>query len=123
MPDHSGTTPAERVRATVLLLLAALACGAVLAVWLESGNALSRILLGTFLLAPLALPVAGLVRRNRRAYAWATLCLTPHFVYGLTEMVANPTVRPVAALMLVLSLALMGALVAYLRLTRPRKSV
>jgi len=120
MPDESGPRAADRARVAVLLLLALLACDAVLAVGLEARGALSRLVLGTLLLLPLALPVAGIVRRNRRAYAGATLCLTPHFVYGLTEMVANPALRPVAALMLVLSLALMGALVAYLRLTRPR---
>ena len=110
MPDDSGPTTAERTRVAVLLLLRGPGvrrpCSPC---WLESGSAVSRVLLGAFLLAPLALPVSGLVRRNRRAYAWATLCLTPHFIYGLTEMVANPALRTIAALMLVLSLALMGA--------------
>ncbi len=118
MPENYGATAAERTRVAVLLLLAALAGAAAVALWLEAGGAVSRVLLGAFLLGPLALPATGLVRRNRRAYAWATLCLTPHFVYGLTETVANPSVRAIAALMLVLALALMGALVAYLRVTR-----
>ncbi|HET7203162.1 MAG TPA: DUF2069 domain-containing protein [Steroidobacteraceae bacterium] len=109
---------AERARAGLLLLLSALALDAVLAVLLDSTSAVSGVLLGAFLLAPLALPVPGLLRRDRRAYAWASLCLTPHFVYGLTELVANPALRWVAATMLVLSLAVMVALVAYLRLTR-----
>jgi uncharacterized membrane protein len=125
MPDE-GSRPldaAERARIVVLLLLAVLMLDAAVAVRLEAGSPVWTVVLGTLLLAPLALPVPGLVRRDRRAYAWATLCLTPHFVYGLTELVANPALRSVAAVMLVLSLALMGALVGYLRLTRPRESV
>ena len=72
---------------------------------------------------PLALPLPGMLRRRRRTYAWATLCLTPHFVYALTELVANPALRLHAGAMLVLSLALMVALVAYLRSRgrRPRE--
>ena len=120
MPDDGSRPPdaAGRARSVALLLLAVLMVDAALAVRLEAGGPVSTVVLGVFLLAPLALPLPGLVRRNRRAYAWATLCLTPHFVYGLTELVANPALRSVAAVMLVLSLALMGALVAYLRLTR-----
>jgi uncharacterized membrane protein len=120
MPDE-GSRPldaAERARIVVLLLLAVLMLDAAVAVRLEAGSPVWTVVLGTLLLAPLALPVPGLVRRDRRAYAWATLCLTPHFVYGLTELVANPALRSVAAVMLVLSLAVMGALVGYLRLTR-----
>ena len=56
--------------------------------------------------------------RERRTYAWATLCVTPYFVYGLTEIVANPALRGVA-LMLLASLGLVAALIANLRLTRP----
>ena len=77
-------------------------------------------LLALFLFVPLMLPLSGLLRRRRRTYAWATLCLTPHFVYALTEVVASPALRLHTGAMLVLSLALMVALVAYLRLTRPQ---
>ena len=120
MADDGSPPPdaAGRARIVALLLLAALMVDAAVAVRLEAGSAVWTAVLGTLLLAPLVLPVPGIVRRDRRAYAWATLCLTPHFVYGLTELVANPALRSVAAVMLVLSLALMGALVAYLRLTR-----
>ena len=60
----------------------------------------------------------GIVRGDRRTHAWATLCVVPGFVYGLTEVVANPRLRPIAALVLGASLALFFALVAYLRVTR-----
>jgi len=60
----------------------------------------------------------GMLARNRRTFAWATLCVTPHFIYALTEIVANPAIRVLAASILMLSLALVVALVAYLRLTR-----
>ena len=120
MPDEGSRPPdaAERARVVALLLLAVLMVDAAVAVRLEAGSPVSTVVLGTLLLGPLALPVPGIVRRDRRAYAWATLCLTPHFVYGLTELVANPALRSVAAVMLLLSLALMLALVGYLRLTR-----
>ena len=109
---------AERARLAVLVLLLALFAAATLAVTREDVGAAGRIVLAAFLLAPLAAPLPGLLRRRRRAYAWASLCLTPHFIYALTELVANPALRALAASMLVLALALMIALVAYLRLTR-----
>jgi uncharacterized membrane protein len=124
MPDRAADRPsdatASRARALVLGLLSALAVVVVLALLRSPGGAANSVtLLAAVLLVPLALPLRGLLRHDRRTYAWATLCLTPHFVYGLTELVANPALRLHAAAMLVLSLALMVALVAYLRLTRP----
>jgi len=70
-------------------------------------------------LVPLLLPVPGLLRGRRTAYAGATLCVTPYLVYGLTEVIANPATRAVAAVILVASFAWFVALVNYLRLTRP----
>jgi len=120
MPEAAAPRPgrADRARALVLLSLAALFACSTFAV-LGPDGAVSRVLLALVLLAPLALTLPGLLRRNRRAYAWASLCLTPHFVYSLTELVANPALRALAATMLVLGLVAMVALVAYLRLTRP----
>ena len=123
MPDHGVGAPprsaASRARAVVLALLFALAVVVMFAL-LRSPDAGSRStgLLAAVLLVPLALPLRGLLRRDRRTYAWATLCLTPHFVYALTELVANPALRVHAAAILLLALALMVGLVAYLRLTR-----
>jgi uncharacterized membrane protein len=119
--ERPTATPASRARALVLGLLAALVLFSVLALLRSADGDLAALApLAAFLLVPLALPVPGLLRRRRRTYAWATLCLTPHFVYGLTELVANPALRVHAAALLLLSLALMVALVGYLRLTRPQ---
>jgi len=72
------------------------------------------------LLLPLLLPVRGLLRGDRRTHAWATMCVAPCFLYGVTETVANPSLRGVAAAILFASLAHFVALVAYLRVTRPQ---
>ena len=105
-------------RGAVLLLLLTLAGVAILALLQARAGFVGRALLAGLLLLPLALPLPGLVRRDRRTYAWATLCLTPHVIYGLTELVANPALRVHAGSMLLLAVALLVALVAYLRLTR-----
>ncbi len=71
------------------------------------------------LFIPWLLPLRGLLRGDRRTHAWATLCVAPYFVYGVTEAVANPAVRVAAAAILFASLAHFVALVVYLRATRP----
>lgn len=71
------------------------------------------------LFIPWLLPLRGLLRGDRRTHAWATLCVAPYFVYGVTEAVANPAVRVAAAAMLLASLAHFIALVFYLRASRP----
>jgi len=70
------------------------------------------------LLIPVAAPLRGLVRGTRRTYAWATLCVAPYFIYGITEAVANPAVRGTAGVILFASLAWFVALVSYLRMSR-----
>ena len=117
MPEHGGPG-AGRARASVLVLLGALLALSVAAVACESQGVVGGVLLGAFLVVPALLPLAGIVQRQRRVYAWATLCLAPHFVYALTEVVANPALRGVAVAMLFVGLALVIALVSYLRLTR-----
>ena len=77
-------------------------------------------LLAAVLVLPLLLPLKGLLRGDRRTYAWATLCIVPCFVYGITEAIANSLVRAIAAAILFASLAHFVALVAYLRITRPQ---
>jgi uncharacterized membrane protein len=84
----------------------------------RSASGAGAIIVASMLLVPLALPLPGLLRRHRRTFAWATLCLTPCFIYGVTESVANPRARVPAAIILFASLVLCAALVAYLRLTR-----
>jgi uncharacterized membrane protein len=77
-------------------------------------------LVTTALFVPWLLPLRGLLRGDRRTHAWATLCVAPYFVYGVTEAVANPAVRVAAAAILFASLAHFVALVVYLRATRPQ---
>lgn len=71
------------------------------------------------LLVPVVLPLRGLLRGDRRTHAWATFCVAPYFLYGLTEVIANPSVRAAAAAILFASLAWFVALIAYLRFSRP----
>jgi uncharacterized membrane protein len=98
-----------------LLLLALSSAAAVLVSWSGTPSAI----LALVLLAPLLAPLVGIARDDRRTHAWATLCLVPGFVYGLTESVANPGLRLLAALVLGSSLVSFFALVVYLRVTRP----
>ncbi len=109
---------AGRARGAALAFLALLAVASLLAAYQGERNAVSLGLLVLLLVTPLAIAVPGMLARNRRTFAWATLCVTPHFIYALTELVANPAIRMLAASILVLSLALVVALIAYLRLTR-----
>ena len=97
----------------MLALLALLVATALLRV--TSGAAAGVIMI---LLLPLALPVPGVWRGNPRTSAWATLCVTPYIVYGLTETIANPATRPMTASILFASLALFVLLVAQLRVAK-----
>ena len=109
---------ADQARLAAIALLSALIAGVVVAMLQDATGGAALAAMAVFLLVPLLLPLRGILRRDRRTFAWATLCLTPHFVYALTEIVANPDVRALAAAMFVLSLGLTIALVAYLRFTR-----
>jgi uncharacterized membrane protein len=44
-------------------------------------------LLAAALILPLLLPLNGLLQGDRRTYAWATLCIAPCFVYGISEVI------------------------------------
>jgi uncharacterized membrane protein len=114
----SRVTGAERARVLALALLALLAIASLLAAHFGERSTLTFWLLALFLLGPLALALPGLLARRRRTYAWATFCITPHFIYSLTEIVANPAIRPLAAAIFVIGLGVVITLVAYLRLTR-----
>ncbi|MDQ1344726.1 MAG: hypothetical protein QG586_256, partial [Pseudomonadota bacterium] len=74
------------------------------------------------LLVPLLLPLPGLLRGQRRTYALASLCVTPYFIYGLTEVIAIPAVRAPAGAILFASLGWFVTLVNYLRATRPARA-
>jgi uncharacterized membrane protein len=114
--NASGAGHARLVALTLVLLLAGLS---LLAAFFGERSTVSFSLVVAFLVLPLLITLPGLLRRHRRTFAWATLCVTPHFIYALTEVVANPAIRLLAAAMISVSLGLVLALVAYLRLTRP----
>jgi len=120
--DVDAATDAVQARLVALALLFALAGTALLAAFFGERSALSFWLLVLLLVGPLLVALPGLLRGRRRTFAWATLCVTPHFIYALTEIVANPAIRPLAAMMFGLSLGLVVTLIAYLRLTRPRNT-
>jgi uncharacterized membrane protein len=107
---------ARRLVLASLLLLAITSIACVVSDWSGTPSAV----LAAVLIPPLLFPLAGIARGDRRTHAWATLCVVPAFVYGLTEVVANPGARLLAALVLGASLLLFFSLVAYLRVTRPR---
>ena len=123
MPESAApATLAARARAAALVLLLALLAVVVLLIAREASSPLSAAMLALFLLVPLLMPLPGVWRSRRRTFAWATLCLTPHFIFALMEIVANPALRSIAAAMLFLGTGLVIALVAYLRLTRGQAS-
>lgn len=92
--------------------------GCVVAATLHGATGPARLGWSVLALVPLLLPLPGLVRGSRRTCAWATLCVAPYFLYGLTEVVANPAVRPLAAAILFASLGWFASLVYCLRVSR-----
>jgi uncharacterized membrane protein len=99
----------------VLAMLALLALLVAALLRVTSGAAAGVVLI---MLLPLALPLRGLWRGDPRTSAWATLCVTPYIVYGLTETIANPATRPMTASILFASLALFVLLVAQRRVAQ-----
>jgi len=97
------------------LATAALLAACVVAAALRSAPLPAGLAWAALLLLPLLLPQRGLVLGRRRTFAWATFCVAPYFVYGLTEVVANPALRPLAGAILFASLAWFASLVYGLR--------
>jgi uncharacterized membrane protein len=91
----------------------------VLAAAVKSASWPANLLLALPWLAPLLLPLPGVLRRSRRTCAWATLCVVPYLIAGVTEMIANPAMRALAAAIVFAGLAWFAALILYLRVTRP----
>lgn len=111
---------AAKISTAVIALLFGLI--AVVVAWqFSNGLSAERLLAAVVLTCPLWAPLRGLLRRTRKTYAWATLCVIPYFVLGLTEAVANPERRAWAAVCLALALGLFAALILYLRATNPAR--
>jgi uncharacterized membrane protein len=101
---------------------AALLAACVAAASLRSAPWPANVVWTMLLLLPVVAPLPGLIRGRRRTYAWATLCVAFYFIYGVTEVIANPAVRGAAGAILFASLAWFVALVGYLRLSRSAAS-
>ena len=114
-------TAARISTATVTLLFGLIAT--VVAWQFSNGLTAERLLVAVVLTVPLWAPMRGLMRGTRKTYAWATLCVIPYFVLGVTEAVANPERRVWAAICLVLAFALFVGLILYLRVTNPARNV
>lgn len=69
---------------------------------------------------PLLAPLNGLLRGRRHTYAWATLFAIPYLAFALTELLANPAARWVAALSLLLVFAWFCTMILFLRVSRER---
>jgi uncharacterized membrane protein len=102
---------------------AAILAACVAAATLRSADWPANLLWTAVMLLPLVAPLPGLWRGQRRTYAWATMCVAPYFVYGITEVIANPTVRGAAGGILFASLGWFIALVHYLRRSGPTAGV
>lgn len=108
---------ASRIRAVTLGCGAALI--ATLSAWQLTPAPSAKGALHALLLSiPALAPLPGLWRGSRYTYRWATLCVMPYVVVGITEVIANPNARAWSAALLFWSLAWFVSLVAYLRATR-----
>jgi uncharacterized membrane protein len=108
--------PAFLARQTTIWLWACVALS--LLAWIWAGYPW---LLCVIAALPLLVPLRGLVRGSRYTYAWATLFAIPYLMFVITELLANPRARWVAASTLLLVFAWFCAMVAYLRLSRARR--
>ena len=70
---------------------------------------------------PLLAPLSGLVRGRRHTYAWATLFAIPYLMFALTELLANPAARWVAAASLLLIFAWFCTMILFLRVSRAHR--
>jgi uncharacterized membrane protein len=85
--------------------------------WIAVGYSL--LLCGAAMLI-LLIPIGGMCRGARRTYAWATMFALPYLVFAVTELLVNPVARIPASLTVLLLLAWVVSLIAYLRISRPR---
>jgi len=106
----------ELARRMTLLTWAALALS--LLAWMTAGYPWG---LCVAAVVPLLAPLPGLWRGRRYTYTWSALFTVPYFVFALTELIANPGARWVAALSLLLVFAWYCAMVLYLRVARARR--
>jgi uncharacterized membrane protein len=118
VPDPASPV-VRRARRAVLAAQATLAAVVVVAA-VMAGAWRVGLALGVVGLIPVVVPLRGVLSGSRRVHAWATLCVAPYVVVGLTETIANPRFRASGICILSASLAWFLTLVLYLRVTRPQ---
>lgn len=119
--ESASLATRERIAGLALKLnigLAIVVAGGLLR-WLLPDPSGPRIVGALLMLIPALLPLHGIQRRDRRTYAWGTLCLIPYIVVGITEVIANPAGRQWATGCLLLAFGAFIAFIAYLRVSRP----
>lgn len=110
-------TPMQaQLRRWVLLTWTAL-FGLVCARQLQQGVNLTQLLWALVFTLPLLIALPGLIKGSRYTHSWATLCVLPYFVVGITEAVANTSLRYWALLLLAASLLWFFALLGFLRVS------
>lgn len=70
---------------------------------------------------PLLAPLNGLAQGRRGTYAWASLFTIPYIVFAITELLANPAARWVAAISLLLVFGWFCTMVLFLRASRAHR--
>ena len=106
---------ADALRVAILCVMALIAL--VLTAWHWRGTT-PRSWLLVLSLVPLLIPLPGLIHRERRTFAWASLLTIPYMALGVTEVIADPAHRAIPATLLLLAFAWLVTLIAYLRVTR-----
>ena len=112
---------ASRARVAAALRIAALGVMALIAILLIAWHWLAanpRLWLLVLSLVPLLTPLSGLIHRERRTFAWASLLTIAYMALAVTEVIADPAHRAIPATLLLLAFAWLILLVAYLRVTR-----
>ncbi len=89
---------------------------------LQQGINFSQLAWALLFALPLLAALPGLIKGSRYTHTWATLCVLPYFVVGITEAVANGSLRQWALLLLGASLLWFFALLAFVRVSpAPKK--
>lgn len=84
---------------------------------LQQGLNAAQVTWALLFAVPLLLALPGLIQGKRYTHSWATLCVLPYFVIGITEGVANNNLRGWALLLLGTSILWFFTLLAFLRVT------
>ena len=91
--------------------------GVVLAWQLWPSPTAGAIIVAALFALPILAPLLGLWRGQQRTYRWATLCVLPYFIVGLTEVIATPATRAWSATIVALAFGWFVALIGFLRVS------